>query len=147
MERRPTSAAPEAALVGQRSLLTSRAILLALVILVGFGTTAIPIKQLLEQRDRIAVLESQVAANEATIKRLEGNVSRWEDPAYVQSQVRKHLHWVMPGEIGFFITESDDIPAVEQFVITPTKKSEVWYSVLWRSLKSAPEPAAPVSGK
>lgn len=145
MERRPTSNATAAAQVGPRSLLTSRAILLGLVLLVIVGTSAIPIKQLLEQRDRIAQLQSELAANRATVAKLTADVERWNDPAYVKAQVRTHLHWVMPGEIGFFITSSDDIPAVEQFVVTPTSKSEVWYSVLWKSVKNAAVPAAPVS--
>lgn len=145
MERRPTSNATAAAQVGPRSLLTSRAVVLGGVLLLIVGSSAIPIKQLLEQRDRISQLQSEVATNQATVARLKSEVERWNDPAYVKAQVRTHLHWVMPGEIGFFITASDDIPAVEQFVVTPSSKSEAWYSVLWKSVKNAAVPSAPVS--
>lgn len=146
MDRRPTSNASLASLVGPRSLLSPRAVVLALTVLVIFGTAAIPIKQYLEQRDRLAILEAQVAENEATVKRLQSEVDRWNDPAYVQSQVRKNLHWVMPSEIGFFVTASSDIEAVkQQFAITPTTRSDVWYSVLWKSINSAAKTSAPVS--
>ncbi len=145
MERRPTSNATAAAQVGPRSLLTSRAVALGVLLLMIVGSSAIPVKQLLEQRDRIAQLQSELAANKATVARLTAEVERWNDPAYVKAQVRTHLHWVMPGEIGFFITSSEDIPAVEQFAVTTSTKSEVWYSVLWKSVKKAAVPAAPVS--
>ena len=100
MERRPTSNASLASLLGPRSLLSPRAVVLALTGLVIIGTAAIPMKQYLEQRDRLAILQAQVDENEATVTRLQAEVDRWNDPAYVQSQVRKNLHWVMPGEIG-----------------------------------------------
>jgi cell division protein FtsB len=145
MERRPTSNATAAAQVGPRSLLTSRAVALGVLLLMIVGSSAIPVKQLLEQRDRIAQLQSELAANKATVARLTSEVERWNDPAYVKAQVRTHLHWVMPGEIGFFITSSEDIPAVEQFAVTTSTKSEVWYSVLWKSVKKAAVPAAPAS--
>ncbi len=145
MERRPTSNATSAAQVGPRSLLTSRAVALGVLLLMIVGSSAIPVKQLLEQRDRIAQLQSELAANKATVARLTSEVDRWNDPAYVKAQVRTHLHWVMPGEIGFFITSSEDIPAVEQFAVATSTKSEVWYSVLWKSVKKAAVPAAPAS--
>ena len=146
MERRPTSNASLASLLGPRSLLSPRAVVLALTGLVIIGTAAIPMKQYLEQRDRLAILQAQVDENEATVARLQSEVNRWNDPAYVQSQVRKNLHWVMPGEIGFFVTASGDIGAVkQQFAITPTTRSDVWYSVLWNSINSAATTTAPAS--
>lgn len=145
MERRPASNATLASLVGPRSLLSPRAVILALTVLVIFGTAAIPIKQYLEQNDRLAILQSQVEENEATVKRLQSEVDRWNDPAYVQAQVRKNLHWVMPGEIGFFVTASEDIAVVKQFEIPQTTRSDAWYSVLWKSLKSVTKTSAPVS--
>jgi len=132
---------------GGRSLLTSRALILLTILGLTVIASAIPAKQYLEQRDRIHLLMAQKQANEETIAKLQSEVARWQDPMYVKAQVRERLHYVMPSEVGYIVLEADTAAVAKQYVVPPTKNSQVWYSLMWQSLESAGDTVAPAGKK
>jgi cell division protein FtsB len=127
----------------RRSLLTSRAAILALIGFAVVATLAIPIKQLMDQRDRINDLQSQQNANLAMIERLETEVIRWQDPAYVIAQARTRLHYVMPTETGYLVLGADEIDVVEPISVNRPAVEAAWYSVMWESIAVAGDIASP----
>lgn len=62
------------------------------------------LRTLIEQRQQIAALEREVAAQRAEVSDLEAELDRWTDPAYIESQARQRLLYVYPGEATYVIT-------------------------------------------
>ncbi len=140
--RRP--AASENGAVGRRVYLSARGVLLIILILVFVVTTAIPLKNYLDQRGRINELQSSQDANEARIKELQNQVERWKDPAYVKAQARNRLHYVMPNEVGYIVLEADEAQAIVQSQTEEVGVRPAWYRTLWSSLHDAADTAPPL---
>lgn len=64
---------------------------------------------LIEQRQEVAALEAQVAAQQAAVDDLVDQRARWDDPSYIQSRARERLDYVYPGEYSFNVI--DDVQA------------------------------------
>ena len=126
------------------SLLTSRAGILSATILAALITLAIPVKQLLDQQTRINDLRDRQAANMLLIEKLQQDVDRWQDPAYVRAQARSRLHYVMPHEIGYIVLEADDVAAVTTVNTTMNGTKTAWYTTMWNSLEDAGKTSPPL---
>jgi hypothetical protein len=94
----------------------------------------------LHQRSELEQLRGQIAQSQAEVSALQAERLRWEDPAYVKSQARQRLNFVMPGETGFVLTgdvkaASKPLPRTEQ---DPRPGSgQVWFGKLWQSVQVA----------
>ncbi len=136
----------DAAAPGQRrSSFTSRAALLALVLVVLAVSYAYPLRTWLEQRSDIADLRAESADLEAQVRDLEAQEERWEDPAYVQQQARERLHFVLPGELGYIVVDGagDEVGALPETtgVVAPEATGH-WWERLWGTVETAgAEPA------
>lgn len=42
-------------------------------------------------------MEAQIDASKERLQNAEAELARWKDPAYVKSQARDRLHFVLPG--------------------------------------------------
>jgi cell division protein FtsB len=126
------------------SLLTSRAGILAVVLFLSLLSLAIPMKQLLDQQTRITELRARQAENLALVNKLESEVLRWQDPAYVKAQARSRLHYVMPHEVGYIVLEADEVNSVASVSTNSTNTRPAWYTVMWNSLEDAGKTAPPL---
>lgn len=147
---RPAPAAAPAAAADDdtRSRLTSRAAILVLVVAVLMVSYASSMKAFLQQRAHINDLQGQIAEREANIDALEAEKKRWEDPAYVETQSRARLGYVMPGEKTYLVLDENgealqpqsdlDDPA-EVLTTEPT----AWWSDAWASVELAGDPPKP----
>lgn len=135
---------PQTGGTGSRVTLNGRAIILVILCIVLIFSTAIPLKNYLDQRARINDLQSAQDSNKARIKELQNQVERWKDPAYVKAQARNRLHYVMPNEIGYIVLEADDAQAVVQNQDDEFGVRPAWYRTLWSSLKDASDTAPPL---
>lgn len=126
------------------SLLTSRAGILAVVLFLSLLSLAIPIKQLLDQQTRINELRDKQAENLVLVNKLESEVLRWQDPAYVKAQARSRLHFVMPHEVGYIVLEADEVNSVASVTTNSTNSRPAWYTVMWNSLEDAGKTAPPL---
>ncbi len=106
-------------------------VVLALVVV----TLAIPVRAWFAQRAQIAALEAQVQATQARVDDLKVQAERWQDPAFIASEARKRLHFVVPGEVGYVVLGEDGKPIPTE----PTQAAEPlpWYSKLWNGLQEA----------
>jgi len=96
-----------------------------------------------QQRD-IAQAKSDIAAREAEIARVQDQLERWQDPAYVRAQARDRLGWVMPGEVGYRVIDADGnvIGGTVAALDTPVDEAvqPVWYETLLESIETADQP-------
>jgi cell division protein FtsB len=86
---------------------TSRALVLLLVIAVLGVSYASSIRAWLNQRSEQNSLAAQIADQEAQIAQLKHAASRWNDPAYIETQARLRFGWVMPGERSYRVIGKD----------------------------------------
>lgn len=64
---------------------------------------AAPLKTLIEQRQQIAQLEASLEDAQDAVDDLTAQVARWSDPAYIQSQARERLYYILPGDVSYLI--------------------------------------------
>lgn len=84
------------------------------LLVLGVLMLAPSVKLLLEQQREIADLKAQVAQAQQTVDDRTEEIARWSDPAYVRSQVRERLYYVMPGEIAYLVI--DDVPVSDDAI-------------------------------
>jgi cell division protein FtsB len=115
----PEESRPAAWLRGFR--LSGFALSSLLLIVAALVVLAPNLKTLVEQRQQIAQLQTQVDQERANVKDLTGQVDRWKDPAYVEAQARQKLYYVMPGDVSYFVvhapttaTTADNLPVSDK---------------------------------
>ena len=120
-----------------------RSAVLALVSVFVFTSLALPLRDLVNQRNRINALYDRQEQAQADLKELNAQISKWNDPAYVAVQARERLHFVMPGQIGYVVLEAEAAPVLYQGSVT-AKRSRAWYSAVWGGIERAGKTAAPL---
>ena len=95
---------------------------------------------LIEQRQQIAALQAAVDQTKNSVDDLEGDVARWSDPAYIESQARERLFYVFPGDVSYLVvadatgpTTSNGQPISDQIQTTQVD----WVRTLLSSLYTA----------
>jgi cell division protein FtsB len=117
----------------RRSRLTGRAAVLALVVCSLVVALAYPMRQYVSQRTEIAEQRRQAEHAQQQVERLREERARWRDPAYVEQQARRHLHFVRPGETGFTLPDGTGA------ALRPSDRGpdRAWYQNLWDGVDKA----------
>jgi cell division protein FtsB len=109
-ERVQTTRVPVALPEGSRSAawlrnfrLSGFALSLLLLVVAALVVLAPSLKTLVEQRQQIAELQSQLDQATSAVTDLKGEVDRWKDPAYIESQARDRLYYVFPGDVSYLV--------------------------------------------
>ncbi|MET9828602.1 septum formation initiator family protein [Streptomyces sp. NPDC006385] len=118
----------------RRSRLTGRAALLALVVCSMVVALAYPIRQYVSQRAEIADLQRQKQEAAERVEQLRDTKARWQDDAYAEQQIRKRLHYVMPGETGYVVIDPD---AAKQSRTDLGAADRPWYTNIWDGVDKA----------
>jgi cell division protein FtsB len=123
-----------------RNKLTGRAALLALVTCALVVALAYPMRQYVAQSSDIA--EQRRAARQARerVEQLRQEKARWQDPEYVRTQAREHLHYVVPGETGYLVpapAPTGDAAAEHSAVGSEAAARRPWYDNLWDGVDRA----------
>ncbi|CAL9481783.1 hypothetical protein SUDANB176_03063 [Streptomyces sp. enrichment culture] len=118
----------------RRSRLTGRAALLALVVCSLIVALAYPMRQYVSQRAEIADLQREQEEARKRVEQLRDLKARWQDDAYAEQQIRRRLHYVMPGETGYIVIDPD--PA-ETSHTDLGAADRPWYSNLWDGVDKA----------
>lgn len=95
---------------GRRASLTTRAIALAVVLLILTISYASSLRIYFAQAEKISATRAEIVERQETIGALRSELDLWNDPAYVRLQARDRLGWVVPGEIGFRVIGPDGEP-------------------------------------
>lgn len=118
----------------RRSRLTGRAAFLVLVVCSLIVALAYPMRQYVSQRGDIAEQERLTREAGQRVEELRDEKARLHDDAYVQRLAREHLHYVLPGETGYIMT---DPRAAEERRTDQGAADRPWYSNLLDGVDSA----------
>lgn len=118
----------------RRSRLTGRAALLALVLCTMIVALAYPMRQYVSQREQIADLQRQREQARERVEQLRDLKARWQDDAYAEQQIRRRLHYVMPGETGYVVV---DPGAARQSRAALGAAHRPWYTNVWEGVDKA----------
>lgn len=118
----------------RRSRLTGRAAFLVLVVCSLIVALAYPMRQYVSQRGDIAEQEQLTREAAKRVEELRDEKARLQDDAYIQRLAREHLHYVMPGETGYIMT---DPRAAEERRADQGAADRPWYSNLLDGVDSA----------
>lgn len=134
-------------------LLSVRALVLGVVLLVGFTMLFPTLRAYLAQRAELDALAREVAAAEQHEDDLEAERARWDDPAYVEAQARDRLNYVHPDETSYRVIDPEIVVEVPLEAATPgpvagpalpTDGSVApWYATVWESVQLAGAAAVP----
>jgi cell division protein FtsB len=119
----------------------------------GVAILAPQLNILVQQRQQVAELQSQVAQMKEQVAGVEQQRARWDDPAYIRTQARERLYYVMPGEINFLVV--NDVQIQQSRTEAPTAALTTtdtnWVSAALNSVLvaglSQQAPAAPAETK
>jgi hypothetical protein len=85
-------------------------------------------RQYVSQRADIADLERQKQQAQQRVEQLRDLKARWQDDAYAEQQIRRRLHYVMPGETGYVVV---DPGAARQARADLGAADRPWYANVW----------------
>jgi cell division protein FtsB len=124
----------------QRRGISTRLLVLFIVLFAVAVTLAPPTQHYFAQRAQISALESSVESNKKKLEEARAELERWRDPEYIRSQARTRLHFVLPGErqyiilgVGKKVTSNNEgaAPINEDFPL-----GVPWYSRIISSITS-----------
>ncbi|MFJ3719191.1 septum formation initiator family protein [Streptomyces sp. NPDC090057] len=118
----------------RRSRLTGRAALLALVLCSLIVALAYPMRQYVSQRAEISDLQRERGEARQRVEQLRDLKARWQDDAYAEQQIRRRLHYVMPGETGYVVV---DPGAAKQSRADLGAAHRPWYANVWDGVDKA----------
>lgn len=123
-----------------RASLTSRAVVLALVLGTLVIALSMPARAWFSQRSQIATLRADVESAQQRVADLQVQQERWSDPSFVAAEARRRLHFVLPGEVGYVTLGSP--AAAADAAAQSAASAGPWYSSLWGALQEADDHAA-----
>ncbi|WP_366180461.1 septum formation initiator family protein [Actinomyces timonensis] len=119
---------PEGPALPVRLLALTAVIILALVVVLP------TLNHYLAQRARYDAVAHQIDAARATATALEQEAAQWQDEAYVRSQARERLSYVMPGERSYVVVGADEARADADARAAAKEETRApWYDALTES--------------
>ncbi len=115
--------------------------LLAVVafLILGVILVAPPLQGLIAQQEDKRELLSELEEGKERIALLEQELELWNDPTYVQSQARKRLGYVLPGQTLYLVSEEDlggsQVEKRLQQEAKDLRSATPFYITLWSSVK------------
>jgi cell division protein FtsB len=99
-------------------------------------TIAPPVKHYFTQRAQINALKAQLSADNTALQQAREELLLWQDPEYVKSQARERLHFVLPGERQYIVTEgqTDSTQEGTTKIASSLADGQPWYSRLIASI-------------
>lgn len=122
---------------GRPTTVTARAAVLVLALASVMVAVALPFKIWLGQRGDIASLTSQAHQTQARLERLTAQDQKWQNPAYVEAQARRRLHYALPGEKTHVVLGPPARGTRAGANAHPVPVTGPWYSQLWQSVEAA----------
>ena len=81
-------------------------------------------------------MKSQVESNNAALEQARKDLLLWRDPEYIKSQARERLHFVLPGERQYIVTDGDNNPKQNGStkIASSLADGQPWYARLIASI-------------
>ncbi len=118
---------------------SGRALALWTIFFVLALAIAPPVKNYFTQRAQISALKSQLASDNKALEAARQELLLWQDPEYIKSQARERLHFVLPGERQYIVTENGTASNTDEGtkVANSLTDGQPWYSRLIASITEA----------
>ena len=115
---------------------SNRVLALSAIFFVLALTIAPPVKHYFTQRAQISALKAQLSADNSALQKAREELLLWQDPEYVKSQARERLHFVLPGERQYIVTEGETTGTQESTtkIASSLADGQPWYSRLIASI-------------
>jgi len=84
----------------------SRALVLGFFLFFLALAIAPPVQHYFSQRAEISAVSAQIKASDAAVIEARKELELWRDPEYIKSQARARLHFVLPGERQYIVTDA-----------------------------------------
>jgi cell division protein FtsB len=115
---------------------SNRVLALSAIFFVLALTIAPPVKHYFTQRAQISALKAQLSADNSALQKAREELLLWQDPEYIKSQARERLHFVLPGERQYIVTQGDSIGNQQNTtkIASSLADGQPWYSRLIASI-------------
>ncbi len=116
---------------------SGRALALWAVFFILALAIAPPVKHYFSQRAQISALNVQLSLDYKALDAARKELLQWQNPEYVKSQARERLHFVLPGERQYIVTQDEnptDSTSVAK-VASTLADGQPWYSRLIASIR------------
>ena len=115
---------------------SNRVLALSAIFFVLALTIAPPVKHYFTQRAQISALKAQLSADNSALQKAREELTLWQDPEYIKSQARERLHFVLPGERQYIVTEGENEAGQNSTtkVASSLADGQPWYSRLIASI-------------
>ena len=120
----------------RRRRTSNRFLALSAILFILALAIAPPVKNYFTQRAQISALKSQLSADNVALQKAREELLLWQDPDFVKTQARERLHFVLPGERQYIVTEtnSDGTQKSATKIATSLVDGQPWYSRLIASI-------------
>jgi len=107
---------------------------LGAIILIGS-----PLQKYFAQRAQINALQTQVDSSRKALEEARKELELWSDPNYIKSQARARLHFVLPGERQYILTNDITLEGEDNSndVATNVPAGVPWYTRLIATVTEA----------
>ena len=92
----------------RRRRTSNRVLALSAIFFILALTIAPPVKHYFTQRAQISALKAELSADNTALKKAREELLLWQDPEYIKSQARERLHFVLPGERQYIVTDGEN---------------------------------------
>jgi len=120
----------------RRRRTSNRVLALSAIFFILALTIAPPVKNYFTQRAQISAVKAQLSADNSALQKAREELLLWQDPEYIKSQARERLHFVLPGERQYIVTDGENNP--QQSGTTKIASSladgQPWYARLIASI-------------
>ena len=120
----------------RRRRTSNRVLALSGILFVLALTIAPPVKHYFTQRAQISALKSQLSADNTALQKARQELLLWQDPEYIKTQARERLHFVLPGERQYIVTDDSTTQANNgtTTVASALTDGQPWYARLIASI-------------
>ena len=115
---------------------SNRVLALSVIFFVLALTIAPPVKHYFTQRAQISALKAQLSADNSALQKAREELTLWQDPEYIKSQARERLHFVLPGERQYIVTDGQTNTSQNGStqIASSLADGQPWYSRLIASI-------------
>jgi hypothetical protein len=94
------------------------------------------VKHYFTQRAQISALKAQLSADNTALEKAREELLLWQDPEYIKSQARERLHFVLPGERQYIVTDGENNPQQNGTtkIASSLADGQPWYARLIASI-------------
>ena len=120
----------------RRRRTSNRVLALSAIFFILALTIAPPVKHYFTQRAQISALKAELSADNTALQKAREELTLWQDPEYIKSQARERLHFVLPGERQYIVTDGQNNPQQNGTtkIASSLADGQPWYARLIASI-------------